>query len=26
MIQDDSTTKTLIVNPPAGSRFYRLKK
>ena len=23
---DDGTTKTLIVNPPAGSRFYRLKK
>jgi hypothetical protein len=24
-IQDDGTTKTLIVNPPAGNRFYRLK-
>ncbi|MBE0543590.1 MAG: hypothetical protein IH623_19770 [Verrucomicrobia bacterium] len=23
-IQDSGTTKTLIVNPPAGSRFYRL--
>jgi hypothetical protein len=23
-IQDDGTTKTLIVNPPAGNRFYRL--
>jgi len=22
---DDGTTKTLIVNPPAGNRFYRLK-
>jgi hypothetical protein len=26
IIQDDSTTKTLIVNPPAGNRFYRLHK
>lgn len=25
-IQDDGTTKTLIVNPPAGNRFYRLFK
>ena len=25
-IQDDGTTKTLIVNPPAGNRFYRLQK
>jgi hypothetical protein len=25
-IQDDGTTKTLIVNPPAGNRFYRLKQ
>ena len=25
-IQDDSTTKTLIVNPPTGNRFYRLWK
>ena len=25
-IQDDGTTKTLIVNPPAGNRFYRLNK
>jgi hypothetical protein len=25
-IQDDGTTKTLILNPPAGSRFYRLKQ
>ena len=24
-IQDDGTTKTLIVNPPAGNRYYRLK-
>jgi hypothetical protein len=24
-IQDDGTTKTLIVNPPAGNRFYRLR-
>jgi hypothetical protein len=23
-IQDDGTTMTLIVNPPAGNRFYRL--
>jgi hypothetical protein len=23
-IQDDGTTKTLIVNPPAGNRFFRL--
>ncbi len=23
-IQDDGTIKTLIVNPPAGNRFYRL--
>ena len=23
---DDGTTKTLIVNPPAGNRFYRLYK
>ena len=25
-IQDDGTTKTLIVNPPTGNRFYRLSK
>ena len=25
-IQDDGTTKTLIVNPPTGTRFYRLNK
>ena len=25
-IQDDGTNKTLIVNPPAGNRFYRLMK
>src|ERR1017187_9817293 len=25
IIQDDGTTKTLIVNPPTGNRFYRLK-
>jgi hypothetical protein len=25
-IQDDSTTKTLIVNPPTGNRFHRLNK
>ncbi len=25
-IQDDGTAKTLIVNPPMGSRFYRLEK
>ena len=25
-IQDDDTTKTLIVNPPVGNRFYRLHK
>src|SRR5712692_8238772 len=25
-IQDDGTTKTLIVNPPMGNRFYRLKQ
>jgi len=24
-IQDDSTTKTLVVNPPTGNRFYRLR-
>src|SRR6266446_1749538 len=24
-IQDDGTTRTLIVNPPTGNRFYRLK-
>jgi len=24
-IQDDGTTKTLVVNPPTGNRFYRLK-
>jgi hypothetical protein len=24
-IADDGTTKTLIVDPPAGNRFYRLK-
>ena len=24
-IQDDGNTRTLIVNPPAGNRFYRLK-
>ena len=26
IIQDDGTTKTLIVNPPTGNRFYRLNK
>ena len=26
LIQDDSTTKTLIVNPPTGKRYYRLFK
>ena len=25
-ILDDGTTRTLIVNPPTGNRFYRLKK
>lgn len=25
VIQDDGTTKTLIVSPPTGNRFYRLK-
>jgi len=25
-IQDDGTTKTLIVHPPTGNRFYRLHK
>ena len=25
-IQDDATTKTLIVNPPAGNQFYRLRQ
>jgi hypothetical protein len=25
-IQDDGTTKTLIVNPPTSNRFYRLTK
>jgi hypothetical protein len=25
-IQDDGTTKSLIVNPPTGNRFYRLHK
>lgn len=25
-IQDDGTTKTLIVNPPTGNRFYRMHK
>jgi hypothetical protein len=25
-IQDDGATKTLIVNPPTGNRFYRLHK
>lgn len=25
-IQDDGSTKTLIVNPPTGNRFYRLFK
>ena len=25
-IQDDGTTRTLIVNPPTGNRFYRLHK
>ena len=24
-IQDDGTTRTFIVNPPTGNRFYRLK-
>ena len=23
---DDGTTKTLLVNPPTGNRFYRLHK
>ena len=26
MIQDDGTTKTFIIYPPIGNRFYRLKK
>ena len=25
-IQDDGTSKTLIVNPPTGNRFYRLNR
>ena len=25
-VQDDGTTKSLIVNPPTGNRFYRLHK
>jgi len=25
-IQDDGATKTLIINPPTGHRFYRLQK
>ena len=25
-IADDATTRTLVVNPPAGNRFYRLHK
>ncbi|MBI3852844.1 MAG: hypothetical protein HY298_21525 [Verrucomicrobia bacterium] len=25
-IQDDGTTKTIIVNPPTGNHFYRLQK
>jgi hypothetical protein len=25
-IQDDGTTRTLLVNPPTGNRFYRLHK
>ena len=25
-IQDDGTTRTLIVNPPTGNRYYRLKQ
>jgi hypothetical protein len=25
-VQDDGTTKTLIVNPPSGNRFFRLNK
>jgi len=25
-VQDDGTTKTLVVNPPTGNRFYRLHK
>jgi hypothetical protein len=25
-IQDDGSTKTFIVNPPTGNRFYRLTK
>ena len=25
-IHDDGTTKSLIVNPPTGNRFYRLKQ
>jgi hypothetical protein len=24
-VQDDGTTKTLIINPPSSNRFYRLK-
>jgi len=26
IIQDDSTTRTLIINPPTGNRYYRLFK
>jgi len=25
-ILDDGTTKTLVINPPSGNRFYRLEK
>jgi len=25
-IADDGTTKMLLVNPPAGNQFFRLKK
>lgn len=25
-IQDDGSTKTLVVNPPTGNRFFRLKQ
>jgi hypothetical protein len=25
-IQDDGTTKSLVINPPTGNRFYRLKQ
>jgi hypothetical protein len=25
-VQDDGTNKTMVINPPAGNRFYRLHK